>query len=112
MELRTQGQIHAAVPLYCEALSASRATLGDRHPHTLISINNLASLLQAQGNLAAAEPLCREALSARRESLGDRHPDTLDSIKKLVMLRCKMLATEHPLCVNASTPDGPEPTDR
>ena len=32
-----------------EALAASRATLGDRHPNTLAAIQHLGSLLQAQG---------------------------------------------------------------
>ena len=35
--------------LYHEALEASRATLGDRHPSTLTSMNNLGSLLHDQG---------------------------------------------------------------
>ena len=39
-----------------------KAKLGDDHPDTLTSINNLAHLLQAQGHLAEAEPLYREAL--------------------------------------------------
>ena len=39
-----------------------RAQLGDDHPDTLTSINNLGALLQAQGKLAEAEPLLRECL--------------------------------------------------
>ena len=34
-----------------------RQVLGDRHPDTLASIGNLASLLTSQRKLAAAEPL-------------------------------------------------------
>ena len=69
-----------------EALQAVREVLGDRHPHTLVSINNLGLLLKAQGKYDEAEPLFREALQARRETLGDRHPDTLISINNLGML--------------------------
>ena len=39
-----------------------KARLGEFHPDTFESLNNLAVLLQAQGNLAEAEPLYREAL--------------------------------------------------
>ena len=61
----------------------SRATLGNRHPHTLSSINNLGSLLHDKGDLAAAEPLYREALEGQRKTLGNRHPATLNSIRNL-----------------------------
>ena len=57
--------------------------LGDRHPDTLISINNMATLLEDMGKLEEARPLYEEALQARRETLGDRHPDTLASIYNL-----------------------------
>ena len=39
-----------------------KAKLGEDHPDTLLSLNNMALLLQAQGRLAEAEPLFREAL--------------------------------------------------
>jgi len=68
------------------ALEAQRATLGDRHPDTLTSINNLGELLRERGDLDSAEPLHREALDARRETLGDRHSDTLTSISNLSLL--------------------------
>ena len=43
-----------AKPLLEEALNACRETLGDRHPDTLTSINNLGLLLKAQGQLDEA----------------------------------------------------------
>ena len=43
-----------AKPLLEEDLAASRETLGDRHPDTLVSISKLGSLLQAQGRLDEA----------------------------------------------------------
>ena len=69
--------------LYHEALEASRATLGDRHPSTLTSISNLGLLLQDQGKLDEAGVLYREALEAKRATLGDRHPSTLTSMNNL-----------------------------
>ena len=66
--------------------AARRETLGDRHPDTLLSINNLGALLLTQGKYDESEPLLREALQARRETLGDRHPNTLSSIGNLADL--------------------------
>ena len=40
--------------------------LGEDHPQTLSSLNDLAMLLQAKGQLAEAEPLYREALKKCR----------------------------------------------
>ena len=59
-----------------EELEACRDTLGPAHPSTLISMGNLALLLEAQGRLGEAEALAREALAGRRSALGDAHPGT------------------------------------
>ena len=68
-----------------------RETLGNRHPDTLTSINNLGKLLIVNGDLAAAEPLLREALEVRRETLGDRHLSTLLSTRNLGLLSKALL---------------------
>ena len=52
-----------ARPLYEEALEVSREVLGNRHPHTLSSISNLARLLYDEGKYAEARPLVDEALA-------------------------------------------------
>ena len=83
MLLQAQGDLAGAAPLYREALAGRRVTLGDEHPDTLVSINNLGMLLYAQGDLAGATPLYREALAGSRAMLGDQHPDTLTSINNL-----------------------------
>ena len=63
-----------------------RETLGDRHPNTLISMNNLGRLYEAQGRLDEAAPLYAECLRVRRETLGDRHPSTLNSMTNMERL--------------------------
>ena len=85
-ELKAQGKLNEASPLFRKARDAARATLGDRHPDALAAISNMASLLQAQGKLNEAEPLFREALDTRRETLGNRHPSTLASINNMASL--------------------------
>ena len=66
---------HAAAELLCrEALDVQRETVGNQHPHTLNSINNLGALLKDKGDLAAAEPLTarRWRGGARRLAIGIR----------------------------------------
>ncbi|MDP7572015.1 MAG: tetratricopeptide repeat protein, partial [Myxococcota bacterium] len=77
------GLYDEALPLYESALALRRKHLGDEHPDTLSSINNLGLLLHAQGKHAEAETLLGEALEGRRRTLGDEHPHTLISIKNL-----------------------------
>ena len=47
--------------------------LGDDHPTTLTSVNNMGVLLEAQGRLDEAEPYYRESLDGNRRVLGDNH---------------------------------------
>eukprot|EP00542_Grammatophora_oceanica_P017498 CAMPEP_0194030852 /NCGR_PEP_ID=MMETSP0009_2-20130614/4181_1 /TAXON_ID=210454 /ORGANISM="Grammatophora oceanica, Strain CCMP 410" /LENGTH=58 /DNA_ID=CAMNT_0038670865 /DNA_START=603 /DNA_END=775 /DNA_ORIENTATION=+ len=54
--LRAQGKLEEAAPLYKEALVGYRELLGNKHPRTLDSINNMAILLKDQGKLEEAEP--------------------------------------------------------
>jgi tetratricopeptide (TPR) repeat protein len=84
--LQEMGKLEEARPLYEEALQGLRETLGDRHPETLISINNMGLLLKDMGKLEEARPLFEEAVQGLRETLGDRHPETLNSISNLADL--------------------------
>ena len=67
-------------PVLCKSC---RATLGDRHPLTVTSMNNMAGLLQARGKLDEAATMCWAALEASREVLGDRHPSTLAAMNNM-----------------------------
>ena len=81
------GKLEEAMPLYEEVVQGCKETLGDRHSHTLISIKNMAVLLEDMGKLEEAKPLLEEALQASRETLGDRHPDTLNAMYHLANLQ-------------------------
>ena len=48
-ELQAQGMYDEAEPLYRKALEVWRETLGDRHPDTLTSMNDLGLLVDGQG---------------------------------------------------------------
>jgi len=76
-DYRTAGRLQERV------LDAFRRVLGDEHPDTLTSMNNLAGTLGEQGDLASARALLEQVLAALRRVLGDEDPDTLTSISNL-----------------------------
>ncbi len=53
--MRIRGRYAEAEPLYLETVETQKRVLGDDHPDTLISINNLATLYENQGRWAEAE---------------------------------------------------------
>ena len=74
--------------LFQRALKGREATLGPKHPDTLISVVNLAALLKDEGNLDEAERLYRRALEGREVTLGPKHRDTLGSFVDIGGLLC------------------------
>ena len=56
--------------------SSRRDVLGETHPSTLVSLNNLAGLYESQGRYGEAEPLYEQALQLRRDVLGRDPPLT------------------------------------
>ena len=66
-----------AQPLCVESLETCRATLGSKHPITLVAIKHYGRLLQAQGKPQKAAPLFLEALEVAKAAHGQEHLDTL-----------------------------------
>ena len=62
-----------------------RAQLGEDHPETLESMDNLAMAYQDAGRLDKAIPILEVALAKRRDKLGDEHADTLESMNDLAV---------------------------
>ena len=85
--MQDEGKLDEAKPLYEEAVAGQRETLGDKHPKTLDSINNLAKLFYEMGKLDEAESGFVEAVDGRREVLGEDHPDTRSAEEWLDFLR-------------------------
>jgi tetratricopeptide (TPR) repeat protein len=86
VELYQQGKYNQAIPLAEQALAISKQQLGDNHPSTATSLNNLAGLYQSQGRYSEAEPLYKEALAISKQQLGDNHPLTATSLNNLAGL--------------------------
>ena len=62
-----------------EVLAKHKAILGDDHPETLGSMDNLAWTYQQQGKSAEAK-MQEEVFPKRKVILGDDHPDTLTNV--------------------------------
>ncbi len=77
--LEDQGALARAIPLFERGLAARARVLGEDHPDTLISRNDLAAAYESAGDLGRAIPLFEAALDDRRRVLGEDHPDTLIS---------------------------------
>ncbi|WP_078614805.1 FxSxx-COOH system tetratricopeptide repeat protein [Streptomyces collinus] len=77
--LSRQGREAHTIPLRTAVLTQHEQVLGDTHPHTLTSRNNLASAYRAVGDLGRAIPLYEATLAQREQVLGDTHPHTLVS---------------------------------
>jgi hypothetical protein len=69
-----------------EVLAVRRRVLGEEHPSTLLSMNNLAVAYRAGKRYDDAEGLFARTLEARRRLLGPEHPDTLTSASNLATL--------------------------
>ncbi|QDO40674.1 tetratricopeptide repeat protein [Streptomyces sp. RLB3-17] len=81
--LYEQGHSARAIPLLEATLTQQEQVLGDTHPDTLISRNNLAYAYQAAGDLARSIPLLEATLTHSEQVLGDTHPDTLTNRNNL-----------------------------
>ncbi|MFM6511617.1 MAG: tetratricopeptide repeat protein [Microcystis panniformis] len=86
IQLYQQGKYNEAIPLAEQALTIRKQQLGDNHPLTAQSLNNLALLYYSQGRYSEAEPLYKEALAISKQQLGDNHPDTAISLNNLAEL--------------------------
>jgi tetratricopeptide (TPR) repeat protein len=72
-----------AEKFYLKTNEVSRLILGDKHPNTLKTINNLASVYRNQGRHKEAEELHRQVRAVQEQVLGKEHPDTLTTLNNL-----------------------------
>ena len=77
-----------AEPLHRRVLAICEKALGQEHPDTATSLNNLAEVLRSKGDYGGAEPLYRRALAINEKVLGKEHLDTAASLNNLAALLC------------------------
>ncbi len=71
-----------------------RRVLGEEHPDTLMSANNLAALLFRRAKYTEAEQMLQSMLDASRRLLGNAHPQTLEIERRLEDVRFSMAAEQ------------------
>ena len=80
---RKQGRWDAAEELEAQVMETRTRVLGQEHPDTLASMDNLASTYRDQGRWKEAEELEVQVMETRKRVLGQEHPDTLASMNNL-----------------------------
>jgi tetratricopeptide (TPR) repeat protein len=80
------GELAGARSQLERALVVRTQVLGERHPDTTASLNNLARLLVTQKDYAAARPLYERALAIAKAAHGERHPEVATELSKLADL--------------------------
>ncbi len=104
-----------------QALAIRQKVLGEQHPSTADSYNNVAFCLTAQGKHAETLPMYQKALAIFQKVLGEQHPSTADSynnvafclnaqgkhaealplFQKALLTRQKVLGEQHPDTANS-----------
>lgn len=80
---RVTGRFSEAESLYLKALGKRKRLLGEDHPDTVVSVNNLASLYKNTGRMSEAEALFLDAVEINNKVLGADHIQTLISLNNL-----------------------------
>jgi len=80
------GQYDVALKMEEDALNIRQELLGQEHPDTGASMNNLAEVLRHQGKYEQAEEMIRQALELSETVLGKEHPDTLTNMNNLALV--------------------------
>ena len=78
------------------ALAITLEALGEGHPETATSYNNVAATLAAQGKHAEAEAMHRHALEIGLKALGEAHPHTAQGYCNLAFLSSFRESTMRP----------------
>jgi tetratricopeptide (TPR) repeat protein len=83
--LYSDGRYEEAEELQVQVMQTTKRVLGDEHPDTLTSIDNLASTYWKQGRWKEAEELQMQVMQTTKSVLGDDHLDTLISMANLAL---------------------------
>ncbi|KAH7111828.1 heterokaryon incompatibility protein-domain-containing protein [Dendryphion nanum] len=83
LTLYSDGRYNEAGKLFVQVMETRKKVLGDEHPSTLTSMNNLAFTLRALGQRDSAISTMRTCVSLRTQVLGTHHPHTVSSLDTL-----------------------------
>jgi hypothetical protein len=78
-----QGRRKEAEELFVQVMETRKSVLGEAHPNTLISMNNLSFTLKGQGRVEEAVSVLNLCLQLGRRVFGPHHPNILSSLNVL-----------------------------
>ncbi|GHO53832.1 helix-turn-helix domain-containing protein [Ktedonobacter robiniae] len=84
--LMTRGNYEQAEPLLLNALSIQQSILGENHPDTARTLNDLGDLYFIRGSYKEADSYLQKALSVRQQVSGTNHPDVAETLNRLANL--------------------------
>lgn len=79
MTLYIDGRYNEAEKLFVQVMETRKRVLGDEHPSTLTSMNNLAQTLKGLGHHDEAISIMDTCVGLLTQVLGARHPHTVSS---------------------------------
>jgi tetratricopeptide (TPR) repeat protein len=83
--LRVDGRYDEAVIGFEQIVTEEKKSLGEKHPDTLTSMNDLAMTYSDQGRWKEAEELQVQVMETGKRVLGADHPDTLANMNNLAL---------------------------
>lgn len=78
-----QGYFKRVEGMHLRVLMVRQRVLGMEHPDTLVSLNNLGSIIYDQCRYKEAEQIYQRVVEARMRVLGEKHPNVLNSLNNL-----------------------------
>jgi len=81
--LAKRGQAKPAQARYEAALALARRELGNDHPGTMTTLNQLGNLYKQQGKFADARAALEEVVASRERIVGKDHPDVAAALNNL-----------------------------
>lgn len=88
--LNAIGDYDPARPYLEQALEIRKKVLGEEHPDTATSLNNLAVLCFYENKFNEAAGHVRKALAIRKKVLGKGHPETRSSMEDLAVIEKRL----------------------
>ncbi|MGO9468901.1 MAG: tetratricopeptide repeat protein [Isosphaeraceae bacterium] len=105
--LFARGKYAASQQLFEKALEIRRRLLGDDHPDSVRSYNDLALSLTSQGRYALAQPLLEKVLEIERRLLADNSPVTAQGYNNLAYVIFLQGKHAQEICRRTLTDDHP-----
>ena len=84
------GKFEKAEPLYQKSLAIYEKLLGEEHPNTATSYNNLAHFYYNTDDIKRAYDYMKKAVEIREKVLPENHPNLITAKENLILIQQKL----------------------